>query len=84
MSGFAGKNLFSRCRLSVECSARIKSHNRVIATIGKHIVAQQSLAGGYKSIGVDESTDLGIVITGLEVVELGFSVVNITRVRFGT
>ena len=45
---------------------------RIVITISKHVVAQQTLAGGDKSIGVDESTDLGIVITGLEVVQLGF------------
>ena len=44
--------------------------HRVIQTIGKHVVAQQALACGSKRIRIDESTDLGIVIAGLEVVQL--------------
>ena len=50
---------------------------RTILTIGKHIVAQQSLPRGYQCIGIDESAQFGIVITGLEIVERGLSVVYI-------
>ena len=57
---------------------------RIIPTIGKHVIAEDALAGAGIGVGIDESAQFGIVIAGLEVVELGFSVVNITRVRFGT
>ena len=49
--------------------------NRIIATVCKHIVAQEILTGGSKGVCVDETTDTGIVISALQVVEPGFSVV---------
>jgi hypothetical protein len=45
--------------------------NRIIAAVGEHIVAQQTLACGCKCISIDESANLGIVITGLQVIEPG-------------
>jgi hypothetical protein len=44
--------------------------NRIISTVGKHIVAQEALAGRYQGIRVEESTYFGIVISGLEIVQL--------------
>ena len=37
----------------------------IIQAIGKHVIAQNTLAGGDESIGVEEASDCGIVITGL-------------------
>ena len=45
--------------------------------IGKHIIAQQALAGRREGIGIDKSADLGIIITALEVIEAGLLVANI-------
>ena len=56
----------------------------IVVAICEHVVAQEALAGGNKGIGVDESTDLRIVITGLEVVQLRFlGVVVATRGFWG-
>ena len=46
--------------------------HRVVATVGKHVIAQQTLSGRSESIGVEESTCFGVVITALAVVKPGF------------
>ena len=53
----------------------ISIYDRIIPTICKHVVANKALAGGGVGICVDEAADLGIIVTGLEVIELGISVV---------
>ena len=53
-------------------SSNILSAYWIVQTIGKHIVAQDTLAGGDESVGVDKSAEVGIIITALEVIELGF------------
>ena len=45
---------------------------RIVIAIRKHIIAQQSLAGGDEGVGVEESTPCGIIITALEIIEPGF------------
>ena len=45
----------------------------IICAVRKHVVTNQALAGGCKGIGVDESANVGIVVTGLQVVQSGFS-----------
>ena len=54
-------------------TAEISSANGVISTIGKHVIAQDALAGGNEGIGVDEAGDFGIIITALQVIEAGIS-----------
>ena len=61
----------------------IRKNYRIVQTIGKHVIAQDTLAGGGVSIGIDESAQFGIVITGLEVVEGGFSVLVLTMMPIG-
>lgn len=51
--------------------------NRIITAIGKHIIAQQALAGGGEGIGIDESAEAGDVVAGLEVVQAGFNVLGL-------
>ena len=48
---------------------------RGVCAICKHIVPQEPLTSGSEGIRIDESTDGGIVVTALQVVEPGFSVV---------
>ena len=48
----------------------------------KHVIADNTLTGGYQSVGVDESAYAGIVIAGLEVVERGLSVLCVTTRLF--
>ena len=52
---------------------RINTVHWVVQTVGKHIAAEQALAGGDEGIGIDESAQLGIIITALEIVESGLS-----------
>ena len=72
------------CRESgSEVSTRgVCTASRIISTIGKHIVAQNALAGGSVGVGIDKSAQFGVVITGLEVVELGLSIKQLTTVEY--
>ena len=55
----------------MEASAtRIAAVHRVVEAVSEHIATQHAVAGSNHTVCVDESTDLGIVITGLEVVQL--------------
>ena len=47
--------------------------NCVICTVPEHIVAKEALAGGSVAVGIDESAQRWIVVSGSEVVEAGFS-----------
>jgi len=46
-------------------------NNRIISALCKHIVADKTLSRAGKLVGIDESADLGVVISALEVVESG-------------
>ena len=48
---------------------------RAISTISKHIVTHETLPRACEGIRIDESANGRIVVTALEVVEPGFSVV---------
>ena len=61
------------------CSRIIDSHHRVIFAVGVHIVTEET-AGVYKSVEVEESADLGIVVAGLQVVESRVAVVVVTPI----
>ena len=45
---------------------------RIIVAICKHIATEDALAGGDVDVGIDESTDLRIVISALQVIEARF------------
>ena len=55
--------------LAWQRSRVIKIVNRVVVTICKHVVADDVLTGAYKFIRIDESADLGIVISALQVIQ---------------
>ena len=38
------------------------------------------MPGAYESIGIEEAADLGVIISALEIVERGLSIVDITTV----
>jgi len=61
----------------------IFSGYRIIPAVGKHIIAQFALSCSNKSIGVEESAHLWIVITGLQVVQTDFVIVHISTVAQG-
>ena len=48
---------------------------RIIVTIYKHIVTQESLASTCECVSINEAAGAGIVISALQVVEPGFSVI---------
>jgi hypothetical protein len=55
-----------------ECVARgVASADRVIATIGKHVITQHALAGGDEGVSIDETANLWIIITALQIIEPG-------------
>ena len=56
--------------------------HRIIQTVGKHVIAQDALAGGGVGIGIDESAQFGIVVTGLEVVERGLGVLVLSTMPY--
>ena len=41
----------------------------VVAAVRKHVIAKDTLAGRCECVGIDESTDSGVVIPGLQVVQ---------------
>ena len=49
-----------------------------IIAVRKHIVTQNTLTGGNKGIGVEESAEFGIIVPGLQVIEAAVSVVHLT------
>ena len=53
---------------------------RIIITIGKHISAQEALAGTAIGVGVYESGDSGVIIAGLEVIEASLIIVIIASI----
>ena len=54
-------------------TTRVAAIYGIAVAIGKHIATDDSLAGGGVGVGVDEAAQLGIVVAGLEVIELGVS-----------
>ena len=50
----------------------------IIITITKHIIAQHALAGGNKCVRINEPAHLRVIISGLEVVQAGFSVLKLS------
>ena len=57
--------LISICNTYVIRTRCIFSLHRIIPAIGEHVVTQDALTGGNKSVRIEESADFGVVITGL-------------------
>ena len=49
----------------------IATVGRIIVAISKHIVAERALAGTGVTVCVDETTPLGVIVAGLEVIQPG-------------
>ena len=45
--------------------------DRIIPTVGKHVVSEETLAGGNEGVCIDESAPLGVIVAGLEVIQPG-------------
>ena len=52
-------------------STGVTAINRIVQAICEHIIAGGALAGRNKGVCIDESTESGVVVTGLEIVEGG-------------
>ena len=52
----------------------------IIQTIGKHVIAQQTLAGGGEGVGIEEAGNGGVIVAGLEVIE-SVPLVSTGRIR---
>ena len=59
-------------------STYITEPNRIIQAIGKHVITQNTLSGAGVGICIDESAQFGIIISGLEIVERGLSILGLT------
>ena len=64
-------------------AARIASIHRIVEAIGKHVIAQNALAGGGEGIGIEEAGEGGVIVARLEVIEAGFGVVDIASIAEG-
>jgi len=50
---------------------------RIVIAVDKHIVAQDALTGGCVIVRTNKSTNCGIIVAGLEVIEASFSIVGL-------
>ncbi len=50
----------------------ILARNRIVVTISKHVISQEALAGAGVTVGVEESAQFRVVISGLQVIEARF------------
>ena len=61
----------------------IYPYNWVVTAIRKHIITEDALTGGYECICVEEPTNNGVVVAGLQIIEPCFGVVVVTTVSKG-
>ena len=78
MDASANRSIFFIC-----VAGRISPANRIIPTVGKHIIAAETLPSGGIYVRIDESPQLRIIIPALQVIQAGFFVVDITAVAQG-
>ena len=66
--------------ISARC---VFSAYRIVPAIGEHVESKQALTRACVIVGIDESSDLGIVISGLEVIQSGLNDIDIAaRVNY--
>ena len=61
----------------------VNGQNRRIIAVRKRIVPNQSLSRAGVAVGVDESADCRVIVSGLEIVEAGFGILVIAPVAQG-
>ena len=64
-------------RAAYHCTQRIHICYGIVLAVGKHVIAQNTLAGGCVGVCIEESAQFWGVISGLQVIETGLSVVYI-------
>ena len=57
--------------------------DRIIQTICKHVVAEEALTGRYQRVRIYKLVNTGVVISALQVIELGLGIVDIAPVGEG-
>ena len=72
----------SRNANSGYCTGSIFQNYRIVQTVGKHVIAENTLAGGNEGIGVEETAECGIVITALEVIETQLNRIDIALAAY--
>ena len=63
---------------SIAC--RIGKHNRIVVAVSEEIIPLQAAVGAEDGIRTEEPADIGVVISGVEVVPAGFGIVVISSV----
>ena len=58
-------------------SRNVNTINWAVQTIGKHVIAQNALAGGGVGVGIEESTNGGVIIPGLQIIQAQFSILKL-------
>ena len=53
-------------------AAGITTIHRVVVAVGEHIVANETLSGRGEDVSINEPAHGGIIVTAVEVVEVGF------------
>lgn len=66
-----------------EVSSGIAPNNRIVSAIGKHIRPENTLPCCRERICIEESSDLGDIVAGLEVVHAQFTVEDVAAVHDG-
>ena len=49
----------------------------IAQAIGKHVIADNALTSGCECVRIDEPAHLGVIVTTLEIIEVGLSVVDV-------
>ena len=61
-------------------SARIGKHNRIVVAVSEEIVALQAAVGAEDGIRAEEPADVGVVVSGVEVVPARFHVIVVPTI----
>ena len=52
-------------------TAVVGSADRIVTAVGEHVITEGALAGTGVTVCVDETTPLGVIVAGLEVIQPG-------------
>ena len=61
-----------------ELPTGIDTTHRIITTIGKHVISKDALSCSGEYIAIDKSTHCRVIISALEIVERGLSVLRLS------
>ena len=63
---------------SIAC--RIGKHNRIVVAVSEEIIPLQAAVGTEDGIGRQEPADIGVVVSGVEIVPAGFRIVVVPTI----